>query len=208
MTPQPTLGVILAGGLSRRMGGVEKSLLPLGERTLIAHVAERLAPQCESLIINANGDHSRFETLGLPVVPDVIPGHQGPLAGILTALEWTALHRPQVEWVASVPGDTPFIPGDLVWRLHEARCEAQQPLALASSGGQRHFAVGLWPVSLGDDLRRAIVDRGTRSIREWTSLHGCAEAAWPIEGVDPFFNVNTPEDLAQAQVWLSRECCR
>ncbi|WP_201838337.1 molybdenum cofactor guanylyltransferase MobA [Microvirga zambiensis] len=201
----PTLGVILAGGLSRRMGGVEKSLLDLGDRTLIAHVAERLAPQCENLMINANGSSSRFDTMGLPVVPDVVPGHQGPLAGILTALEWTAAHRPGVEWVVSVPSDTPFIPKDLVRRLHEALQKGQHPLACASSDGRLHFAVGLWPVSLRDDLRQAIVDKGLRSIRDWTSLHGCAEATWPVETIDPFFNINTPDDLVQATIWLSED---
>ena len=205
MTPPPTLGVILAGGLSRRMGGQEKSLVVLGGQTLLDHVRERLAPQCESLILNANGSSSRFDAIGLPVVPDVIPGHQGPLAGILTALEWTAAHRPRIEWVVSVPGDTPFIPKDLVRRLHKACREGQRPLACASSGEQTHFAVGLWPVSLRDDLRRAIVEKDMRSVRVWVSVHGCAEASWPIETVDPFFNINTPEDLARANMWVSRE---
>ena len=208
MTPPPTLGVILAGGLSRRMGGQEKSLLTLGGQTLLDHVRERLAPQCESLILNANGSSSHFATMGLPVVPDVIPGHQGPLAGILTALEWTAVHRPRIEWVVSVPGDTPFIPEDLVRRLHEACREGRRPLACASSGEQTHFAIGRWPVSLRDDLRRAIVEKGMRSVREWVSVHGCAEASWPIETVDPFFNINTPEDLARANMWVSREYSR
>jgi len=198
-----TLGVILAGGLSRRMGGVEKSFLALGDRTLLAHVAERLVSQCESLIINANGNSSRFDATGLPVVPDVIPGHEGPLAGILTALEWTAMHRSQVAWVVSVPSDTPFIPMDLVRRLHEARHDAQSLLACASSDGRPHFAIGLWPVSLRDDLRQAIVDKGLRSIREWTSFYGCAKAMWPVETIDPFFNINTPDDLVQAQILLS-----
>jgi molybdopterin-guanine dinucleotide biosynthesis protein A len=187
------------------MGGREKSRLVLDGRTLLAHVQERLAPQCESLILNANGDPARFGLAGLPVVPDAIPGHQGPLAGILTALEWAAFHCPQIGWVASVPGDTPFIPRDLVRRLHETRCEAQQPLACAASGGRAHFAVGLWSVSLRHDLRVAVAEKGMRSIGEWAANYGAAEASWPVDRIDPFFNINTPEDLAQAEIWLSRE---
>jgi len=205
MTLPPTLGVILAGGLSRRMGGRDKPLLSLGGGTLLESVAQCLAPQCQHLILNANGDPSRFEGLGVPVVPDTIPGHHGPLAGILTALEWTATHHPGIEWVVSVPGDTPFIPRDLVQRLHDARREARHPLAYASSGSQVHFAIGLWPVCLRQDLHRAIEEKGMRSIRDWAGLHGYAEACWPAEPVDPFFNINTPEDLAQARALAQRE---
>jgi len=204
MTLPSTLGVILAGGLSRRMGGGDKPLLTLGGGTLLESVAQRLAPQCQHLILNANGDPSRLEFLGVPVVPDTIAGHQGPLAGILAALQWTAAHHPGIEWVVSVPGDTPFIPGDLVERLHAARQETDHPLVYASSGSQAHFAVGLWPVGLRHDLHRAIAEKGMRSIRDWASLHGYSEACWPVEPVDPFFNINTPEDLIQARALAQR----
>jgi molybdopterin-guanine dinucleotide biosynthesis protein A len=163
----PILGVILAGGLSRRMGGTDKALLPLAGRTLVEHVAERLAPQCESVILNANGDPARFARIPLPVVPDSIPDYPGPLAGILAALEWSAAHRPDIAWVVSAPADTPFIPRDLVLRLHDACNEISKPIACAASGSQAHFAVGLWPVSLRHDLRQALVNHGTRSIRDW-----------------------------------------
>jgi len=196
--PPPTLGVILAGGLARRMGGRDKSLLRLGERTLLDEVAGRLSPQCDGLILNANGDPSRFGSLGLPVVPDTFPDHPGPLAGILAALEWAAVHRTGIEWLVSAPADTPFIPVDLVLRLHEARREAGRPLACAASAGQAHFAVALWPVRLRHDLRRAL-EEGGRSMGQWLQRHGCAEAAWPAEPRDPFFNVNTPDDLARAR---------
>jgi molybdopterin-guanine dinucleotide biosynthesis protein A len=192
------MGVILAGGLARRMGGGDKPLLTLKGRTLLDHVSQRLAPQCESLILNANGDPHRFKPAGLEVVPDAMPDNQGPLTGILTALEWAARHRPTVAWVVSVPGDTPFVPEDLVLRLHEAGASASQSLACASSGGQIHFAVGLWPVHLRHDLHHAVTRNGMRSIRKWTSLHGMATAPWPTEPFDPFFNINTPDDLAQA----------
>jgi molybdenum cofactor guanylyltransferase len=198
----PTLGVILAGGLARRMGGGDKPLLMLAGRTLLDHVAERLGPQCGSLILNINGDPARFGEVRLPVVPDPLPGHPGPLAGILAALDWAALHRPALAWVASVPGDTPFLPRDLVPRLHEAREVAGRPLACAASGGQLHPAVGLWPVGLRHDLREAIA-RGLRSVREWAGLHGIAEAAWSSTPLDPFLNINTPEDLAKAGAWVA-----
>ena len=202
--PPSTLGVILAGGLSRRMGGGNKSLLVFEGLTLLEHVARRLAPQCESVIINANSALPRFKNMPFPVVPDSIAGSLGPLAGILTALEWTATHRPGIEWIASIPGDTPFIPLDLVPQLHEARHKAERPLACASSGSQVHFAAGLWPVSLRQDLRQALLEKGMRSVRDWAGLHGYAEAPWPVEPVDPFFNINTPDDWAEAKVLAQR----
>jgi molybdenum cofactor guanylyltransferase len=203
--PPPTLSVVLAGGLSRRMDGNDKALLPLAGRTLWEHVVERLELQCESVILNANGDPSRFGRLHIPVIPDSVADHPGPLAGILAALEWSAAHRPDIAWVVSVPADTPLIPKDLVLRLHEAFRETRKPVACAASGSQAHFAVGLWPVPLRHDLRQALVETGVRSIRDWISRHGHAEASWPIEPVDPFFNINTPEDLRHAEMLVQRE---
>jgi len=203
--PPPTLGVILAGGLSRRMGSNDKALLSLAGRTLVEHAIGRLAPQCESVILNANGDPSRFGKLSLPVVPDSIPGHPGPLAGILAALDWSAAHRPDIAWVVSAPADTPFIPMDLVRRLHEACAEGRKLMACAASGSQAHFAVGLWPVSLRHDLRQALVNQGMRSIRNWLDRHGHAEAVWPVEPSDPFFNINMPEDLRHAEALAQQE---
>jgi molybdenum cofactor guanylyltransferase len=194
----PTLGVILAGGLARRMGGGDKPLLRLEGRTLLDRVAERLGPQCSGLVLNVNGDPARFGEARLPVVPDPLPGHPGPLAGILAALNWAAAHRPAIAWVVSAPGDTPFLPPDLVSRLHGAREAAGLPLACASSGGQLHPAVGLWPVDLRHDLREAVATGGLRSVRDWANRHGMARASWGGEPLDPFFNINTPEDLAQA----------
>ncbi len=180
------------------MGGGDKVLRTVGALTLLQHATQRLAPQCDGMIVNANGDISRFGTSPHPVVPDSIGGHLGPLAGILTALDWSAAHRSDIEWVVSIPGDTPFIPLDLVGRLHGARIESGVPLAFASSGTQVHFAVGLWPVSLRQDLRRALLEKDIRSVREWAGLHGYAQASWPIAPADPFFNINTPDDLAEA----------
>lgn len=193
-----TLGVVLAGGLARRMGGGDKPLRLLGGRPMLDHALDRLAPQVAAVIVNANGDPARFAAHRLPVVADGLPDHPGPLAGILAALDWAAAHRPDLAWVASVPGDSPFIPPDLVARLHAARDAAGVPLACARSGGQAHPPVGLWPVVLRDALRTALTG-GERKIDRWTARHGCAHADWPDAPVDPFFNANAPEDLAAAE---------
>lgn len=197
-----TLGVVLAGGLARRMGGGDKPLRLLGGRPMLDHALSRLAPQVAALVINANGDPARFAAYGLPVVPDGLPGHPGPLAGILAALDWAAAHRPDLVWVVSVPGDSPFIPHDLVARLHAAALAAGVPLACARSGGQAHPPVGLWPVALRAGLRDALL-AGERKIDRWTARHGCAHADWPDRPVDPFFNANAPEDLAAAEGLLA-----
>ncbi len=202
MTP-PTLGVLLAGGLARRMGGGDKPLRTIAGRTILERVVERLAPQCEELIVNANGDPARFAHLGLPVVPDDVPGFAGPLAGILAALDWTAAQRPELEWVASAAADSPFLPHDFVSRLHAAREAAGAPLACAESGGRAHPVNALWPVALRADLRHALVKEDMRKIDRWTARHGIARASWPAEPVDPFFNANTPEDLGEAERLLA-----
>jgi molybdopterin-guanine dinucleotide biosynthesis protein A len=198
VTP-PTLGVLLAGGLARRMGGGDKPLRAIAGRTILERVIERLAPQCEGLILNANGDPARFAGLGLPVVPDDVPGFAGPLAGILAALDWAAARRPNIEWVASAAADSPFLPLDFIARLHAARADAGVPLACAESGGQAHPVNALWPVALRADLRHALVEEDMRKIDRWTARHGVAQASWPAEPVDPFFNANTPEDLGEAE---------
>jgi molybdenum cofactor guanylyltransferase len=194
----PTLGLILAGGLARRMGGGDKAFIRIGGTTILARALERVGPQCAGLIINANGDPARFAQTGLPVVPDSVAEFPGPLAGILAGLDWAAERRPEIKWVASVPGDCPFLPRDLVPRLHQVRADAGLPLACARSGEWRHPVIGLWRVALRHDLRTALVEDGLRKIEVWTARYGVAVADWPAEPVDPFFNVNTPEDAAQA----------
>ena len=195
----PTLGLVLAGGLAHRMGGGDKARIAIGGATILQRVLACLAPQCARVIINANGDPARFADTRLPVVADSVPDFTGPLAGILAGLDWAAANAPQCEWLASVPGDCPFLPADLVTRLQQARTAAGTPLACARSGEWRHPVVALWRVSLRDDLRRALVDEGLRKIEIWTARHGVAVADWPAEPVDPFFNVNTPEDAARAR---------
>lgn len=199
MTNERTLGLLLAGGLARRMGGGDKPLRLIAGRSLLAHVRERLAPQCDALLINANGEPARFSAYGLPVVADGVQDFAGPLAGILAGLDWMAENRPELGWMVSVAADTPFIPRDLVSRLHRARAEAGLPLACAASGGWTHPVIGLWPASLRADLRHALTVDQERKIDRWTARHGCASAEWPVDPVDPFFNANRPEDIAEAE---------
>jgi molybdenum cofactor guanylyltransferase len=195
----PTLGLVLAGGLARRMGGGDKARIKIGGATILTRVLSCLKPQCERIIINANGDPARFADTGLPVVPDDVPDFAGPLAGILAGLDWAAMHAPQLEWLLSVPGDCPFLPKDLVTRLYEARVTSNVPLACARSGEWRHPVVGLWSVKLREDLRHALMSEGLHKIELWTARHGIAIAEWPAAPFDPFFNVNTPKDAAQAE---------
>jgi len=195
----PPLGVILAGGRATRMGGGDKGLLPLGGVTLLDRVIARLSPQVADLALNANGDPARFAPTGLPVLQDSIDGFVGPLAGVLAGLDWAASKG--VETIVTAAADTPFFPADLVPRLQLAVEGMDAPLALAASANGRHPTFGLWPVALRDDLRAAL-EGGLRKVVLWTDQHGAATAEFPGADPDPFFNVNTPEDLAQAEAWL------
>ena len=200
MTEQPaTLGVILAGGLARRMGGGDKTLRAIAGRPILDHVIERLAPQCALLTLNANGDPARFAAYGLPVIPDDVPDFAGPLAGVLAALDWTALHHPAIAWVVSVAADCPFLPRDLVARMQAERALAGAELAVAASGDQSHPVIGLWKVSLRDELRYALVVEECRRVDRWTARYRRVTTQWPVTPVDPFFNANTPHDVAEAE---------
>lgn len=201
---EPLLGVILAGGLARRMGGGDKTLTTIGGRTILARVVERFAPQCGSVVINANGDPSRFSEYRLPVVPDTVPNFAGPLAGILAALDHAAAAHPEVQDVVSVAADTPFLPHDLVSRLLAARDAAGAELASAQSAGRSHPVVGLWPVRIKDELRRALTEEDERKIDRFTARYRLASAEWPTEPYDPFFNVNRPDDVEEADALLRR----
>lgn len=194
-----TLGVVLAGGLARRMGGGDKPMRRIGGRTILDHVIERLTPQCDGLLLNANGDPARFARFGLPVVADTVEDYPGPLAGVLAALDWTAANRPGLEWVVSVAGDCPFLPRDLVDRLHYARMTQNADLAVAASGDQTHPVIGLWKVALRDELRHALVEEDIRKIDRWTARYRLATVSWSTEPMDPFFNANTVDDLAEAE---------
>lgn len=190
-------GIILAGGLSRRMGGGDKFLLESGDRTLLDRVIERLTPQADPVLLNANGGAERLSRFGLPVVPDVIAGHGGPLIGILTGLEWCRTHAPQVRRLLSVAADTPLFPLDLAARLAQAAEAEGAEIAVARSGGQAHHVFALWSINLVDDLRRAVTQGGLRSVHRLQAERRTVFVDWPVEPVDPFFNVNTPDDAAR-----------
>ncbi len=209
---KPT-GLLLAGGQSRRMsdafaaGRGDKGLLDLSGKPMLGHVIERLAPQAGRLVINANGDPARFASFNLPVVPDTIEGYAGPLAGILAGLRWSIVNAPDATHIVSVSTDAPFLPADLVTKLQQGLATASGSIALARSGGELHPVIGLWPVALADDLEQAL-RAGTRKVLAWTDRHGTVPVDFPFtylkgRSVDPFFNANTPEELAEARHLLA-----
>ena len=193
------VAVLLAGGLSRRMGGQDKMLRDLGGKSILARVVARIKSQADRLLLNANGDAARFSDFGLPVAADVIEGHPGPLAGVLTGMEWARANAPDCSWVVTAPTDAPFLPRDLVRRLVAAVEEEGADMACASSGGRHHPVCGLWPVRLAGELRRAMLEEDIRKVDIWTARYKLAVADWPTDPVDPFFNANRPEDLAEAE---------
>jgi molybdopterin-guanine dinucleotide biosynthesis protein A len=181
------------------LGGADKALVMLAGQPMLAHVREGLARQCSGLILSANGDPARLASFGLPVVADELQGFPGPLAGILAGLVRSRELDPDAGWVVSAAVDTPFLPADLVVRLHEARATAGADLAVAASGGRRHHVVALLPVDLADDLRRALTYEGVRAVAAFIDRYRVAVAEWSTEPFDPFFNINTAEDLARAE---------
>ncbi|MEO1709840.1 MAG: molybdenum cofactor guanylyltransferase MobA [Pseudomonadota bacterium] len=210
MTVDPTekpVGVILAGGLSRRMGGGDKGLLDLGGMTMLSHVISAFRPQVAELVLNANGDADRFAQFGLPVVADPVDGFVGPLAGILAGLTWAAQHAPDARYIATVSSDAPFLPPDLVARLSaELQPGGAPKIVSVASGGREHPILGLWPVALAGNLADALQD-GLRKVDLWTARHDQSSVHFEprqIGGcaVDPFFNANTPEELEEARSLL------
>jgi molybdopterin-guanine dinucleotide biosynthesis protein A len=206
VSPGLVVGVILAGGESRRMGGRDKAFLPLAGGTLLSHVVERLAPQVERVVVSANGDAARFAPFGLPVVPDASAKRTGPLAGILAGMRWAAGHA--ATWIVTVPADTPFIPGDLVARLTAAAVAAPDvgTIAVARSRGAIHPVAALFPVALRDSLAAWLATTGDRAVRTWLAERRAVAVDFPdaAGGVDPFFNVNTPDDLIRAAERLAK----
>ncbi len=194
----PTIGVVLAGGRARRMGDGDKMRIRVGGAAILDRVLSRLRPQCIRLVLNAAGDATRFADTGLAVIADSVPDYAGPLAGILAGLDWAASEAPGIAWVVSAPSDCPFLPPDLVACLHQARFTADAQLACAASGERRHPVVALWAVALREDLRRALIDQGIRKVDQWTARYPLGVAEWPATPVDPFFNVNTPEEAIAA----------
>ena len=194
-----TPGILLAGGLARRMGGGDKPMRTIAGRSILERVVARLRPQCDCLVLNANGDPARFAQVNLPVIADSVADHPGPLAGILAGLDWVAENRRDANWVLSAATDCPFLPRDLVARLHQARAEQNVQIAVATSGGQSHHVIGLWSVDLREELRHALTVEGSRKVESWMTRYKVATATWPTEPLDPFFNANTTDDLAEAE---------
>ena len=198
-----TVGVLLAGGRARRMGGGDKCLRPLGGRPLLAHVVERVAPQVDRLVLNANGNPARFAGFGLPVAADLLPGALGPLAGVLTGMAWAAAGAPDARWILTVATDAPFLPPDLAARLHAAVRRDGADMACAASDGRHHPVIGLWPVGLRSALEAALRDEGITKVDRWTARYKLAVADFDAGPPDPFFNANRPADLETAEKILS-----
>ena len=201
-------GVLLAGGLSRRMGGGDKCLRDLGGRPILAHIIERAAPQVGALVLNANGDPARFDAFGLPVAADVVAGYAGPLAGVLTGLDWAADNAPGANWLASFACDAPFFPSDMVERMLDAIERQGAEMACAVTHGRTHPVFGLWPLALREDLRRAMLEEEIRKVDIWTARYKLVEVDFPdvdtpAGPLDPFFNTNRPQDLEEAARYLT-----
>jgi molybdopterin-guanine dinucleotide biosynthesis protein A len=201
-----SVGILLAGGKSSRMGGGDKCLLPLAGRPILAQVIERLKPQVAELIISANGDPARFSAFGLPVVADRLGFYAGPLAGILAGLEWARTNRPESRFAITAASDTPFLPADLVDRLCSASGEGVPNLAVARSADGMHPVFGLWPLTLTSDLEASLIS-GDRKVSEWVRQRQASEVMFPplkigSRFIDPFFNVNRPGELAAAEAFL------
>ena len=193
------VGCILAGGLARRMGGGDKGLIELGGRLILDHVLQRFKPQVLKIILNANGEPERFSSYALPVVPDTVEGFAGPLAGVLAGLTWASEHAPNAQWVATAATDTPFFPTDFVARLMTAIQDNDADMACACSGGRNHPVFGLWPVKLRHDLKHALVNDDIRKVDLWTARHKLVAVSFDDQAHDPFFNVNRPDDLNEAE---------
>ena len=196
-------GLILAGGLSRRMG-TNKALSHLGEKPLLSHVIDRVTPQVSQLVLNApeNWAHA----FALPLVPDTKPGHAGPLAGILAGMRHFADHAPQASHFLTVPADSPFFPADLSAQLTN-HITGEDAIVIAASSGHVHPVFGLWPVSIADDLEQWLEDDNNRRIRSYMARHVTLGVAFPpvesaTASIDPFYNINTPDELATAETFL------
>ncbi len=195
----PIVGVILAGGRAERMGGGDKGLREVGGKAILARLIERVRPQVDALVLNANGDPARFAAFGLPVAPDPIPDSAGPLAGVLAGLDWATANHPQVHYIVTVPADGPFLPRNLVRHLADTLATEDAELVTAASGAQTYPVVGLWPVQCRAALHDALTKEGVRKVDAWTRRFRRAVATFPAEPVDPFFNANTPGQLAEAE---------
>jgi molybdopterin-guanine dinucleotide biosynthesis protein A len=189
------IGAIIAGGQSSRMGGREKAFLTLAGKPILAHVIERIGPQVDQLVINANGEPARFSGFGLEVVPDVLTTLTTPLAGIHATLQFAK--NTGGDLLITVPSDTPFLPFDMVAKLLEKT--GTNGAGITASGGQEHYIIGAWKTVLLDDLESAIARDNLFRVKDWAHSVAAQKVEWPVEPHDPFFNVNAPEDLLQAE---------
>lgn len=202
---EPVAGLLLAGGRSSRLGGGDKCLRLLGGRPILAHIIDRIRPQVACMVLNANGEAERFASFGLPVVADSVAGFAGPLAGIHAGLEWVRTNRPELRFAVTIATDTPFFPADLVQKLL-AYAGGSSSLAVARSAEGLHPVMGLWPVALAPAIE-ASLKRGERKVGKWVAEHGAIEvffAEVEVAGrrIDPFFNINRAEELAEANALL------
>jgi molybdenum cofactor guanylyltransferase len=196
-------GVIVAGGQSRRWGGGDKFLAAVGGKILLRHVIDRVRRQVRMLILNANSPAPEYGGLGMTTIPDNVTGDRGPLAGVLTGLDWVRENLPGVKWVMTVPSDAPFLPTDLAARLLASVTDEGADMGCVMSGGRTHPVIGLWPVALCDQLRHDLTINDVRKVDAWTANYKIAYPAWSVEPVDPFFNINTRDDLEVAETLIA-----
>ncbi len=203
--PNKITGVILAGGLARRLGNIDKALVQIGNTSLLEYAIANLEPQCDQIIINANGNPDRFHNINNPIIADTIEGYAGPLAGVLCAMQWVKQNTPQTKWIATLPVDTPFAPKDFAARLLQNVIDQKTDLACASSGGRHHPVVGLWPVDLADQLHAAMVNEDMRKVDLWTARFKLSIVDFKIKQYDPFFNINRPADIETGEQILKEQ---
>lgn len=195
------VGVIIAGGLSRRMKGQDKCLLPLANKPLINHAIDRLAPQVSLVVINTNGDTERFDS-DLPTVKDPVDGFAGPLAGVLAGLQW-ASRQSEISHIVTVAADTPFFPNTLVERLLTSLVQSNSKIAVAQSLGRNHPVFAIWSINLEYPLENWL--KSGKSSKVLTFIEEFKHSFVTFDDCllknpspDPFFNVNRPEDLTRA----------
>lgn len=193
------LGVVLAGGLSRRMEGQEKALMKIGGKPLITHVADRFSRQVPQVLINANGDPDRYDFLGLPVQADTVAGFAGPLAGVLAAMRW-AQENSNATHIVTAAADTPFFPDDYVDQMMNSVQMDTVEIVIARSNDRNHPVFALWPVRLADDLEHFLTVEKENKVMLFADRYSVSTVTFEARDIDPFFNVNTPADLEQAEV--------
>jgi molybdopterin-guanine dinucleotide biosynthesis protein A len=187
------------------MGGVDKAFIKLGAETLLERAIARAKPQVHELVISANGDLSRFSAFGSVVIPDRIGGFLGPLAGILAGMEWMRANRPSTRWLATFACDCPFLPADMV-KILIARAEAKNvSVAIAASAGRHHPVFAVWAAAIAGTSESVLNQEGLRKMDDWIARFPNVRVEFPIEPVDPFFNINAPEDLARAEALMARD---